>query len=57
VAIQAVVSVVDHGDGTFTATCTGAVDNADNQAAAVSLSYTVVPHATPGGQVVVGRWR
>jgi hypothetical protein len=34
VAVQPVVSLVDHGDGGFTATCTGAVDYADNQSAA-----------------------
>lgn len=48
VATQATVSVTG-GTGSFTATCSGATDNAGNSAAPVSVNYTVdtPPTATP----------
>ncbi len=36
-----------NGLGSFTATCSGAVDNAGNSADAVSVTYMVVPAGTP----------
>ncbi|MEZ4732944.1 MAG: hypothetical protein R3E79_38090 [Caldilineaceae bacterium] len=35
------------GTGSFTATCSGATDNAGGSAAPVSVSYTVLPPGTP----------
>jgi hypothetical protein len=46
VATQATLSITGgngDGTGTFTATCSGAVDNAGNTAAPVSVNYTVNP--------------
>lgn len=50
VALPATLSVTDgggaDGSGNFTATCSGATDNAGNTAAAVSVIYTVDPPPT-----------
>jgi hypothetical protein len=43
VAVQATLTTADNGNGTFVATCSGGKDNADNTAASVSATYTVVP--------------
>ncbi len=50
VATQPTLDVADHGDGSFTASCTGTTDNAGN-ANDVSAAYTVLPHQTPEGQI------
>ncbi len=50
VATNATLSVT-HSGTSYTATCSGAVDNAGNTAAAVSVNYTV--QAQPVGTVVV----
>ena len=55
VAVKATVSIVGgngHGEGQFTATCSGGTDNAGNIAAPVSVIYDVVANVSSGVRVL-----
>jgi hypothetical protein len=43
VATSATLQLTNNGGGAFTATCSGAVDEADNSAPPVAVQYTVIP--------------